>query len=422
MKQTLVMKFGGTSVADIAHIRGAADKVKQEFDYGCNIIVVVSAMSGVTNQLVSYVDEACQYYDRAEYDTIVSTGEMVTAGLFALSLQKMGYNARSLTGYDLPIKTTSVHSNARITDIHTHKIQHCFDNNQIVIIPGFQGISETDNRLTTLGRGGSDTSAVAMAVAVKAIRCDIYTDVNGVYTTDPRIVSKARKIPKISYEEMLEYASLGAKVLQTRSVELAMAHQIPIQVLSSLESFIGSQQPGTIVCNKESHMEQQLVTGVAYSKDEAKISILNIDDTPGVSAKIFGPLADAGINVDMIVQNISSDGKTHLTFTAPMRDIDRSLEVLETNKDIIQFGMIKTDKEVSKVSIIGVGMRSHTGVASRMFRILADKGINIQVITTSEIKVSVLVHSDYTELAVRALHMEFNLDKDLTDINAKLAS
>lgn len=410
MKQTLVMKFGGTSVADIARIRKAAEKIKQEYNSTMNIAVVVSAMSGVTNQLVDYVDNANNIYDTAEYDAVVSTGEMVTAGLLTLCLHNLGCKARSLMGYDLPLKTTNAHANARITAVSTNMIHECFNNNIIVVIPGFQGISEVDNRITTLGRGGSDTSAVAIAIALNAIRCDIYTDVNGVYTTDPRIVQKARKIPVIAYEEMLEYASLGAKVLQTRSVELAMAYQMPVQVLSSLDKFIGSQKPGTIVCNEDSNMEQQLVTGVAYSKDEAKISILNLDDTPGVSAKIFGPLADAGINVDMIVQNISSDGKTHLTFTAPKRDLERAIHVLEKNKDMIQFAGIKTDSEVVKISIIGVGMRSHTGVAAKMFRILADKNINIQVITTSEIKVSVLIASDYTELAVRSLHTGFGLD------------
>jgi len=411
MTQKLVMKFGGTSVANIERIQGAAEKIKKEADKGAHIVVVVSAMSGVTNQLVSLVDQACKDYNKAEYDTVVSTGEIVTSGLLALCLQSLGCKARSFTGCDLPLETTNTHGNARITHIDTEKLEACLENNQIVIIPGFQGISKNDAHITTLGRGGSDTSAVAMAVAIKAVRCDIYTDVNGVYTTDPRIAPKANKIHKISYEEMLEYASLGAKVLQTRSVELAMAHNMPIQVLSSLENYIGSELPGTLVCHKETDMEQQLVTGIAYSKDEAKISILNIDDTPGVSAKIFGPLADANINVDMIVQNISSDGKTHLTFTAPLNDVSDALSVLENHNQTIQYETIKTDTEVTKVSIIGVGMRSHTGVAARMFRILAQKGINIQVITTSEIKVSVLVHSDYTELAVRALHSEFNLEK-----------
>lgn len=418
MKQTLVMKFGGTSVADIERIRKVAQKVTQEYNNNYNIAVIVSAMSGVTNQLVDYVDKACALYDTAEYDAVVSTGEMVTSGLLALCIQNLGYNSRSLMGYDLPLQTTNAHSNARITEVKIDKINKCFEHNQIVVIPGFQGISDSDNRITTLGRGGSDTSAVAVAIALNAIRCDIYTDVNGVYTTDPRIVPKAKKIPVISYEEMLEYASLGAKVLQTRSVELAMAYKMPVQVLSSLDEFIGTQKPGTIVCNEDSNMEQQLVTGVAYSKDEAKISILNLNDTPGVSAKIFGPLADAGINVDMIVQNISSDGKTHITFTAPKRDVERAIQVLETNKEIIQFDGIKTDKEVTKISVIGVGMRSHTGVAAKMFRILAEKGINIQVITTSEIKVSVLIASDYTELAVRSLHTGFELD----DNDKKIAS
>jgi aspartate kinase len=414
MQKTLVMKFGGTSVADIERIRKAAHKVKQEFDNGFNIAVVVSAMSGVTNQLVDFVDNANTVYDTAEYDAVVSTGEMVTAGLLALCLQNLGCKARSLMGHDLPLQTTNAHSNARITDVKTDVIFECFKNNIITVIPGFQGTSETDNRITTLGRGGSDTSAVAIAIALNAVRCDIYTDVNGVYTTDPRIAPKAKKIPMIAYEEMLEYASLGAKVLQTRSVELAMAYKMPVQVLSSLDIFIGSQKPGTIVCNEEdTNMEQQLVTGVAYSKDEAKISILNLDDTPGVSAKIFVPLADAGINVDMIVQNISSDdGKTHLTFTTPKRDVERAIAVLNNNKEKIKFDGIKTDNEVVKISIIGVGMRSHTGVAAKMFKILADKNINIQVITTSEIKVSVLIASDYTELAVRSLHTGFGLDEE----------
>lgn len=404
------MKFGGTSVADLERIARAAKKIKREHENNLNIAVIVSAMSGVTNQLVGYVDDIDKTYDLAEYDSVVSTGEMVTAGLLALALQKIGCKARSMMGHDLPLQTSSDHSSARITHIDTNKLQQCFNDNKIVIIPGFQGISETDNRITTLGRGGSDTSAVATAIALNAIRCDIYTDVNGVYTTDPRIVPNARKIPNISFEEMLEYASLGAKVLQTRSVELAMAHKMTIQVLSSLDDKIGSEKPGTIVCNEENiHMEQQLVTGVAYSKDEAKIAILNVDDTPGVSAKIFVPLAEAGINVDMIVQNIASNGKTHVTFTAPKRDITSAIEVLNQQKDIIQFDNIQTNEKVSKISIIGVGMRSHTGVAAKMFKILADKGINIQVITTSEIKISILIDADYTELAVRALHSGFDL-------------
>jgi aspartate kinase len=323
----------------------------------------------------------------------------------------MGVEARSFTGFDLPIYSTDAHSNARISDIKTEKILSTINSGIVAVVPGFQAISEKDNRITTLGRGGSDTSAVALAIALKAERCDIYTDVDGVYTTDPRIVPKAKKIPVIAYEEMLEYASQGAKVLQTRSVELAMAYQMPVQVLSSLDHKIGSEKPGTLVCNEDNNMEQQLVTGVAYSKDEAKISILNLEDKPGISSEIFGSLGEAGINVDMIVQNISSDGKTHITFTAPKRDVDRAIAVLNQCKEKIHFEGIQTDTEVVKISVIGVGMRSHTGVAAKMFRTLADKGINIQVITTSEIKVSVLIGIDYTELAVRSLHSEFQLDK-----------
>jgi aspartate kinase len=409
-RPVLVMKFGGTSVANIERIKRAAQKVKREYA-AHDIIVVVSAMSGVTNQLVEYVDQTCANYDSAEYDAVVSTGELVTAGLMALALQDIGCNARSFSGVQVPIITSDFHSKARILDIPADNLRQCLNAQKIAVVAGFQGVSQTDGRITTLGRGGSDTSAVALAAAVNAVRCDIYTDVDGVYTTDPRIAPKAQKIGRIAYEEMLEYASLGAKVLQTRSVELAMAYNMPVQVLSSLEDSIGSEYPGTLVCNEEEIMEQQLVTGIAYAKDEAKISVINVADTPGIASYIFGPLADAGINVDMIVQNVSENGTTtHMTFTVSRRETELALKVLNDNKDNIQFDRIDTDLDVSKVSAIGVGMRSHAGIAAKMFKTLAERKINIQVVTTSEIKVSVLIASEYTELAVRALHQAFGLD------------
>lgn len=406
----LVMKFGGTSVANIERIKRAAEKVKRERQNGYDIIVVVSAMSGVTNQLVDYVDQTHAQYDTAEYDRVVATGELVTAGLMAMALQAIGCSAQSFAGQDVPIITSDFHSKARILDIPANHLQAIFKQGKIAVVAGFQGVT-AGGRVTTLGRGGSDTSAVALAAAVQAQRCDIYTDVDGVYTTDPRITAKAQKIQKIAYEEMLEYASLGAKVLQTRSVELAMAHHVKVQVLSSMDDAIGSEYPGTLVCHEDEIMEQQLVTGIAYAKDEAKISVLNVADKPGIASDVFGPLADAGVNVDMIVQNISENGTTtHMTFTVGKRETETALQILNQHKDKLQFDRIVTDMDVTKVSAIGVGMRSHAGIAAKMFKTLADKGINIQVISTSEIKVSVLIASEYTELAVRALHQAFGLD------------
>ncbi|MEM6603416.1 MAG: aspartate kinase [Pseudomonadota bacterium] len=409
-RKKLVMKFGGTSVANLERIRRVAEKVKIEHENGYDIAVVVSAMSGVTNQLVGYVDQLHPLYDPAEYDAVVSTGELVTAGLTALALQNLGCDARSFSAAQIPIITSDYHSKARIKDIPSDTLEASFKEGKITVIAGFQGISEATGRITTLGRGGSDTSAVAIAAAIGAERCDIYTDVDGVYTTDPRIASDARKIPNISYEEMLEYASLGAKVLQTRSVELAMAHNVPVQVLSSLTDHVGSDHPGTLVCREEEIMEQQLVTGIAYAKDETKISVINVADTPGIASDVFVPLADAGVNVDMIVQNVSANGRTtHMTFTVSGREKALAIQALEGHKDKIQFERIDTDDNVTKVSAIGVGMRSHAGIAAKMFRTLAERGINIHVIATSEIKVSVLISAEYTELAVRALHSAFGL-------------
>jgi aspartate kinase len=401
----IVMKFGGTSVADMERIRNVANKVKREVDQGNQVAVVVSAMSGVTNQLVSWVSEASKLYDAREYDSVVATGEQVTSGLLALTLQNMDVGARSWLGWQVPVRTSSAHSSARIQEIETGELIKRLESDEVVVIAGFQGIAD-DGRITTLGRGGSDTTAVAFAAALKADRCDIYTDVDGVYTTDPRIVAKARKLDKITYEEMLEMASLGAKVLQTRSVELAMRFKVPVQVRSSF-----TDEPGTMVVDEEDIVEQADISGIAYTSDEAKITVQGVADRPGVSASIFGPLADANINVDMIVQNVSADGtKTDLTFTVPHKDLDRSVKVLADIKDNLGYADITTDTDVVKVSVIGVGMRSHAGIASRMFSALANEGINIQVISTSEIKISVLVASKYTELALRALHSAYQLD------------
>lgn len=401
----IVMKFGGTSVADLSRIANAATRVKREADAGNEVIVVVSAMAGVTNQLVSYVDQTSSIYDVREYDAIVASGEQVTAGLMALKLQDMGVSARSWLGWQIAIRTDAVHGKARIEDIETAEIETRFKQGQVAIVAGFQGIGP-DNRITTLGRGGSDTSAVALAAAFKADRCDIYTDVDGVYTTDPRIVSAARKIDVITFEEMLEMASQGAKVLQTRSVEMAMNHGVRLQVLSSFED-----KPGTLVVDEEDIVEQQIVSGIAYSRDEAKVTLVGVMDKPGVSASIFGPLADKAVNVDMIVQSISTDGqRTDLTFTVSRTDLPLALETLNDNADAIGYKKILSDANVVKISVIGVGMRSHAGVAQTMFRTLAEKGINIQVISTSEIKISTLVSEDYTELALRALHTAYGLD------------
>ena len=404
----IVQKFGGTSVGDVQRIKNVARKVKAEIERGNQVAVVVSAMSGVTNQLVDYCSAVSPMFDAREYDTVVASGEQVTAGLLALALQDIGVPARSWLGWQLPILTDDTHAKARILNINTEEAERRLNDGEVVVLAGFQGISQR-NRISTLGRGGSDTSAVALAAALNAERCDIYTDVDGVYTTDPRIVAKAKKIPKISFEEMLEMASQGAKVLQTRSVEMAMKHQVRVQVLSSFDDAIGSDYPGTLVMDEAEIMEQEVVSGIAYSRDEAKITLLAVPDRPGVAAGIFGPLADNAINVDMIVQNVSEDGSTtDMTFTVAKADIKRAQDVLE--KSNLGYRQLKADANVVKISIIGMGMRSHAGVAQRMFRALADKGINIQVISTSEIKVSVLIAEEYTELAIRALHTAYGLD------------
>lgn len=407
----LVLKFGGTSVKDLERIKIVAEKVKQERDLGHKVVVVVSAMAGVTNQLVEYCTTISPFLDAREYDAVVSTGEQVTSGLLALALQGFGVDARSWLGWQVPIRTDDIHGKARIEEIETDHIRERLNLGEVVVIPGFQGVSD-GGRVTTLGRGGSDTTAVALAAALKADRCDIYTDVDGVYTTDPRIVAKAQKIDRISFEEMLEMASLGAKVLQTRSVEMAMKHNVPVQVLSSYEDHIGSELPGTLVVEEEQIVEKHLVTGITYNRDEAKITLTHVADKPGIAARIFGPLADAAINVDMIVQNISEDGKsTDMTFTVPRADLDRAVRLFADLKGELEYDRLIADHNVVKISIVGVGMRSHAGVAQTMFRVLSEKGINISVISTSEIKVSVLIAEDYTELAIRALHSAYGLDQ-----------
>ncbi|PPD27017.1 MAG: aspartate kinase [Hyphomicrobium sp.] len=415
----VVMKFGGTSVATVDRIRNVARHVKREVDAGNRVAVVVSAMSGVTNQLVGYVREASVLHDAREYDAVVATGEQVTAGLLAIVLQSIGVPARSWQGWQIPIKTSAAHGSARILDVLGGEIRKRLDQGEVAVITGFQGIEPHGNRVATLGRGGSDTSAVAMAVALDAEVCDIYTDVDGVYTTDPRIVPKAKRLPKVSYEEMLEMASLGSKVLQTRSVELAMVHKVRTRVLSS---FVAPEamQPvragvlediGTIVCDEDEIVEQQVVSGIAYAKDEAKVTILKVEDKPGIAARIFGPLADASINVDMIVQNITPDGKhTDMTFTVQASELPRTLEVLKSAKQDIGYFDVKSSADVVKISVIGIGMRSHAGVAAMMFKSLSEKGINILAISTSEIKISVLIDAAYAELAVRSLHTLYGLD------------
>lgn len=406
----IVMKFGGTSVAGIPEIENAAIKVAAEVARGHEVAVVVSAMAGVTNQLVEYCSEINPQHDAREYDAVVSSGENVTAGLMALALQKIGIPARSWQGWQIPLVTDEVHGKARIGFIESQELEQALMTGQVGVIAGFQGKTAM-NRITTLGRGGSDTSAVAVAAALKADRCDIYTDVNGVYTTDPRLVPEARKLDKISYEEMLEMASLGAKVLMSRSVEMAMKMNVPVQVLSTFESAIGSDYPGTLVTQEDQIVEKKAVNGVAYSRNEAKITILDVPDIPGIAAKVFGPLADANVNIDMIVQNISSNGKnTDMTFTVPKAELAKTLDTLGKISDLKNAG-IRTDDKVSKVSVVGIGMQSHAGVAQTMFKALAEKGINIQVISTSEIKISVLIDEAYTELAIRALHAAYNLDK-----------
>lgn len=403
----IVQKFGGTSVADTDRIRAVAEKVKREIDAGHEVAVLLSAMAGVTNRLVSYVDDISSLYDAREYDTVVSAGEQVTVGLLALALQGMGVPARSWLGWQVPIRTDSVHGKARIENIEADELDRRMKEGEVSVVAGFQGLSG-ENRMTTLGRGGTDTSAVALAAALGAERCDIYTDVDGVYTTDPRIVPQARKLERITYEEMLEMASLGAKVLQTRAVEMAMKHGQRVQVLSSFEDL-----PGTLVVDEDEIVEQELVSGIAYSRDEAKITLVSVRDQPGVAAAIFGPLSETGINVDMIVQSVSGDGEsTDMTFTVAENDLERAVETLRSLQDQLGCGDILFDSNVVKVSVIGVGMRSHAGVAQIMFRTLAEKGINIQVISTSEIKVSVLIDEEYMELALRSLHAAYGLDAD----------
>ena len=403
----IVQKFGGTSVADTNRIRAVAEKVKREINAGNEVAVLLSAMAGVTNQLVAYVDDVSTLYDAREYDTVVSTGEQVTVGLLALVLQGMGIPARSWLGWQVPIRTDNVHSKARIKDIESAELDKRMKAGEVPVVAGFQGLS-AENRVTTLGRGGTDTSAVALAVALGADRCDIYTDVDGVYTTDPRIVPHAKKLERVTYEEMLEMASLGTKVLQTRAVEMAMKHGQRIQVLSSFEDV-----PGTLVVDEDEIVEQELVSGIAYSRDEAKITLVSVRDQPGVAAAIFGPLSEASINVDMIVQSVSGDGQsTDMTFTVAENDLERAVETLTVLQDQLGCDDIMFDSNVVKVSVIGVGMHSHAGVAQTMFGALAEKGINIQVISTSEIKVSVLIEEEYMELALRSLHAAYGLDAE----------
>ena len=412
----IVMKFGGTSVGDIARIRNVAAHVKREFDAGHDVAVVVSAMSGETNRLVSLTRDIARVHDVREYDVVVSAGEQVSVGLLAMALQDVGVAARSWLGWQIPVETSDVHGAARISTIDARAITALFEEKRVAVIAGFQGVSPA-GRLTTLGRGGSDTSAVAVAAAINADRCDIYTDVDGVYTTDPRLVPQAGKLERISYEEMLEMASLGAKVLQTRSVELAMTQHVRLQVRSSFDA-PDAQEPqnglaGTLICNEDEIMEQEIVSGIAYARSEAKITLLGVADQPGIAARIFGPLADASINVDMIVQNVAADGaKTDVTFTVSQDELERTMDVIAQVREDVDCADVNTAPDMAKISIVGVGMRSHAGVAQKMFTVLADRGINIHVISTSEIKISVLIDSDYAELAVRALHSAYDLDDE----------
>ena len=407
---TLVMKFGGTSVANLDRIRRAAKRVGVEVAKGYDVIVIVSAMSGKTNELVGWVNETSPLHDAREYDAVVSSGENVTAGLMALTLQEMNVPARSWQGWQVPLMTNDAHSAARIEEIPSENITASFaEGMKVAVVAGFQGVSPK-GRITTLGRGGSDTTAVAFAAAFEADRCDIYTDVDGVYTTDPRITSKARKLDKIAFEEMLELASLGAKVLQTRSVELAMRHKVKLRVLSSFEE--QSDEAGTLVCDEEEIMESNVVSGVAYSRDEAKMTLISVADRPGIAAAIFGPLSESGVNVDMIVQNISEEGRTDMTFSCPVDQVTRAEKAMADAKASgdINYHDLVADTDVSKISVVGIGMRSHAGVAAKMFSSLHDEGINIKVITTSEIKISVLIDRKYIELAVQALHDAFELE------------
>ena len=403
----IVQKFGGTSVADVERIRRVAQRVKREVDAGNEVAVVVSAMAGETDRLDRLAREMVTQPDAREYDVVASTGEQVTAALTALALQEIGISARSWLGWQVPLRTGSSYSRAKIESIERAELDARLAVGEVPVMAGFQGISP-EGRITTLGRGGSDTSAVALAAAIGADRCDIYTDVDGVYTADPRIVAKARKLDKITYEEMIEFAAQGAKVLQTRSVRIAMSYGVPLQVLSSF-----NDRPGTLVVDEDQIVEQEIVSGIAYSRDDAKITVTNIADRPGVAAHLFGPLAKAEINVDMIVQNVSHEsGATDLTFTVPKGELERTLAVLETSKDELGFRSIESDSNVVKISVIGVGMRSHAGVAQQMFSALAEKSINIKVISTSDIKISVLVAEEYTELALRALHTAYGLDAE----------
>ncbi|MES2668052.1 MAG: aspartate kinase [Pseudomonadota bacterium] len=414
----LIMKFGGTSVADLARIRNAAGKVKREVERGYDVIVIVSAMSGKTNELVGWVEQTSPLYDAREYDAIVSSGENVTAGLMALTLQEMDVPARSWQGWQVPILTTSAHASARFMDIPRANIDAKFaEGFKVAVVAGFQGVS-AEGRITTLGRGGSDTTAVAFAAAFGAERCDIYTDVDGIYTTDPRITAKARKLDRIAFEEMLELASLGAKVLQTRSVELAMRYKVRLRVLSSFEDT--DENSGTLVCDEDDIMESKVVSGVAYSRDEAKMTLVTVQDRPGVASAIFGSLSEAGVNVDMIVQNISeknygshTGAVTDMTFSCPINQVMRATKAMEDARasGLIAYDDLVSDTDVAKVSVVGIGMRSHVGVAAKMFAALAAENINIKVIATSEIKISVLIDRKYMELAVQALHDAFDLDK-----------
>ena len=407
----LVMKFGGTSVANVDRIKRAAKRVALEVAHGKNVLVIVSAMAGKTNELVKWVNDTSQFYDAREYDAVVSSGENVTAGLMALTLQEMDIPARSWQGWQIPVHTSSSHSSARIERISSETINEKFEQGmKVAVVAGFQGISN-ENRIATLGRGGSDTTAVAFAAAFDAERCDIYTDVDGVYTTDPRICDKAKKLDKISYEEMLELASLGAKVLQTRSVEMAMRFKVKLRVLSSFEE--PSEKVGTLVCDEEEIMESNVVSGIAYSRDEAKMTLVSIADRPGIAAAIFGLLSDAGINVDMIIQNIAEAGRTDMTFSCPIDQVSKAEKSLNKaeKEGLINFQDLLADKNVAKISAVGIGMRSQSGVAAKMFKTLSDEGINIKVIATSEIKISVLVDRKYLELAVQSLHDAFELDQ-----------
>ncbi|HEX4080628.1 MAG TPA: aspartate kinase [Rhizomicrobium sp.] len=402
----IVMKFGGTSVADLDRIRHVASLVKRRIDSGDQVAVVVSAMAGETDKLVQWARDLSPLHDAREYDVVVAAGEQITAGLVAIALTSIGVNARSWLGWQIPLRTSDMHGAARIVDIEAGALDEKLREGQAAVIAGFQGVAP-DDRISTLGRGGSDTSAVAIAAALHADRCDIYTDVDGIYTTDPRIMARARRLARVAYEEMLELASLGAKVLQTRSVETAMLHRVPVRVLSTFDA----DGEGTLLCDEEDIMEKKPVTGIAYSRDEAKITLHRVPDEPGIAAAIFGPLADAGVNVDMIVQNVSEDGRrTNLTFTVGRGELPRALQAIGNAAPAIGYREVTSDADVAKVSIIGIGMRAHPGVAQTMFRTLAEKGINIQVISTSEIKVSVLIAEEYVELAVRALHAAYELD------------